>query len=142
VRFWNLSVAATGNVRFCGNALVRRVWGNETEISAMINTLASKARLEAQLMELKERQDRIAQDLAEPLNPDFSEQAVQMENDIPLEGQAALISREIASVMRALTRIENGVYGQCVRCGDEIAAKRLEARPEAALCIECARKEQ
>jgi len=126
----------------CGYALVRRVWGNEMEISAMINTVTSKACLEAQLMELKERRDRIAQDLAQPLNPDFSEQAVQMENDIPLEGQAALISREIASVMRALTRIENGVYGQCVRCGDEIAAKRLEARPEAALCIECARKEQ
>ena len=108
----------------------------------MINTVAAKAHLEAQLMELKERQDRIAQDLAEPLNPDFSEQAVQMEEDIPLEGQAALIVREIASVMRALTRIENGAYGQCVRCGDEIAAKRLEARPEAALCIECAHKEQ
>ena len=108
----------------------------------MINTVAAKARLEAQLMELKERQDRIAQDLAEPLNPDFSEQAVQMEEDIPLEGQAALIARHIASVMRALTRIENGTYGQCMRCGDEIASKRLEARPEAALCIECARKEQ
>ena len=108
----------------------------------MINTAASKTRLEVQLMELKQRQDRIAQDLAEPINPDFSEQAVQMENDIPLEGQAALIAREIASVTRALTRIENGTYGQCVRCGDEIAAKRLEARPEAALCIKCARKEQ
>ena len=95
----------------------------------MINTVAAKARLEAQLVELKARQDRIAKDLAEPLNPDFSEQAVQMEEDIPLEGQAALIARHIASVMRALTRIENGTYGQCVRCGDEIAAKRLEARP-------------
>src|SRR5215468_580854 len=79
-----------------------------TEIAVMINTVAAKARLEAQLMELKERQDRIAQGLAEPLNPDFSEQAVQMENDIPLEGQAAFIARHIASVMRALTRIENG----------------------------------
>jgi len=95
----------------------------------MIDTVAAKAQLEAQLMELKERQDRIAQGLAEPLNPDFSEQAVQMEEDIPLEGQAAFIGRHIASVMRALTRIENGTYGQCVRCGDEIAAKRLEARP-------------
>ena len=74
----------------------------------MINTVAAKADLEAQLMELKERQDRIAQGLAEPLNPDFSEQAVQMEEDIPLEGQAAFIARHIASVMRALTRIENG----------------------------------
>jgi DnaK suppressor protein len=65
-----------------------------------------------------------------------------MEDDLSLEGQAALIAREIASVKRALTRIENDTYGECVRCGAEIAAKRLEARPEAALCIDCARKEQ
>lgn len=108
----------------------------------MINADTAKARLESQLVELKKRQDRVAQDLAEPLDPDSSEQAVQMEDDMSLGGQAALIAREIASVKRALTRIENGTYGQCVRCGEEIAAKRLEARPEAALCIECARKEQ
>jgi len=100
----------------------------------MINTAAAKARLEAQLMELKERQDRIAQDLAQPLNPDFSEQAVQMENDIPLEGQAALISREIASVMRALTRIENGVYGQFVaEMKSQPSALRLGQRRRCAL---------
>ena len=108
----------------------------------MSNTVATKARLEAQLAELEGRQDRIAQDLAEPLNPDSSEQAVEMEDDVSLEGQAALIAREIASVKRALARIENGTYGECVRCGAEIAPKRLEARPEAALCFECASKEQ
>jgi RNA polymerase-binding protein DksA len=108
----------------------------------MINADTAKALLESQLVELKERQDRVAQDLAEPLDPDSTEQAVQMEDDMALGGQAALIAREIASVKRALTRIENGTYGQCVRCGEEIAAKRLEARPEAALCIECAHKEQ
>ena len=105
-------------------------------------TAAVKARLEAQLVELKGRRDRIGQDLAEPLNPDSSEQAVEMEDDVSLERQAALIAREIASVQRALMRIESGTYGVCVRCGDEIATERLEARPEAALCIECARKEQ
>jgi RNA polymerase-binding protein DksA len=108
----------------------------------MPNTAAAKAHLEAQLAELAGRQDRIARDLAEPLNPDSSEQAIEMEDDDSLQGQAALIAREIASVKRALTRIENGSYGVCVRCGDEIATQRLEARPEAALCIECARKEQ
>lgn len=100
-----------------------------------------KARLEAQLVELNERQGRIAQDLAEPLNPDFSEQAVEKEDDASLEGQAALIAREIASINRALLRIENGTYGECVRCGGEIAARRLEVRPEAALCFSCASKE-
>lgn len=108
----------------------------------MINTDTARAHLEARLIELKERQDRIAQDLAEPLSPDFSEQATEMQDDTPLEQQAALIMRQIASVTRALTRIENGTYGECVRCGDTIAMKRLEARPEAALCIECARREQ
>lgn len=108
----------------------------------MADTAAAKAHLEAQLVELKGRQERIAQDLATPLNPDSSEQAVELEDDASLEGQAALLVREIASVQRALTRIKNGTYGECVRCGEQISAKRLDARPEAALCIRCARQEQ
>jgi DnaK suppressor protein len=108
----------------------------------MTNTATAKARLEALLTELKERQDHIAKDLADPLNADSSERAVEMEDDVSLQAQAALVAREIASVDRALSRIEKGAYGVCVRCGNDIAAKRLEARPEATLCIECARQEQ
>lgn len=108
----------------------------------MPDTTAFKARLEAELEELESRQSRIADDLAEPLNPDSSEQAVEMEDDASLEGQGALIAKEIASVKRALARIEDGTYGECVRCGEEIAPARLEARPEAALCIDCARSNE
>lgn len=108
----------------------------------MPKTDAAKARLEAQLAELKERQDRIAKDLAEPLNADTSEQAVEMEDDASLEGQAALVMREIVSVSRALLRVENGTYGECIRCGAEIDPKRLEVRPEAALCFACASRER
>jgi len=112
------------------------------ERAEMPNTAVAKARLEVQLAELEGRQGRIARDLAMPLNPDSSEQAVEMEDNDSLEGQAALVAREIASVKRALMRIENGTYGECVRCGAEIAPKRLEVRPEAALCFECASKER
>ena len=108
----------------------------------MLNTDAIQAHLEVQLAELKERQERIARDLAEPLNADSSEQAVELEDDASLEGQAALVAREIASVNRALLRVETGTYGECARCGAEIAPKRLEARPEASLCISCANQEQ
>ena len=108
----------------------------------MPNTDTTKALLEAQLAELKERQDRIAKDLAEPLDADSSEQAVEKGDDASLEGQAALVAQEIASVHRALLLVENGTYGECVRCGAKIAPKRLEARPEAALCISCANQEQ
>ena len=105
----------------------------------MPDTAAAKARLEEQLAELESRQGRIADDLAEPLNADSGEQAVEMEDDASLEGQGALIAKEIASVKRALARIEDGTYGECVRCGEDIAPARLDARPEAALCINCAR---
>ena len=101
-------------------------------------TPEAQARLEAQLAELEGRLARIAADLAEPLNADSSEQAVEMEDDASLEGQAALLTGAIASVKRALERIEAGTYGECVQCGAEIAEGRLEARPEAALCIACA----
>lgn len=108
----------------------------------MADTAAARKRLESQLAELKARQSSIAEDLAQPLDPDPSEQAVEMEDDDSLRGQAALVAREIVSVTRALTRIEDGTYGQCVRCGAVIAPERLKARPEAALCIACARNEQ
>ena len=106
----------------------------------MLDPAIMRARLEAQLAELESRQFHIASDLSEPLDPDSAEQAVETEDDASLEGQGMLVSREIASVKRALARIEDGSYGECVRCGLAISAARLDARPEAALCIDCARK--
>lgn len=107
----------------------------------MIDSKSAKSRMEAQLLELERRHSNIAEDLAEPLNADSSEQAIEKEDDAALEAQAALIAQEIGSVHRALARIDNGTYGECVRCGADISPQRLEARPEAALCIECAQKE-
>lgn len=43
-------------------------------------------------------------------------------------------------INKALEKIENGVYGVCERCGEDISIKRLDARPVAELCINC--KEQ
>jgi DnaK suppressor protein len=105
----------------------------------MLDPAMMRARLEGQLAELEARRLHIASDLSEPLNPDSSEQAVEMEDDASLEGQGKLVTREIASVKRALGRIEDGTYGECVRCGSAISPARLDARPEAALCIDCAR---
>lgn len=40
----------------------------------------------------------------------------------------------------ALARIEEGTYGTCANCGDEISQARLEFRPESILCVECKTK--
>jgi NAD(P)H-dependent FMN reductase len=68
----------------------------------MPNVAAAKARLEAQLAELEGRQERIKENLDEPLSRDSDDRAIELEDDLSLAGQALLISREIASVQRAL----------------------------------------
>ena len=44
----------------------------------------------------------------------------------------------LAEVDDALGKFEAGTFGQCERCSQEIAPARLEAKPAARLCIECA----
>lgn len=44
----------------------------------------------------------------------------------------------LAQVNSALQRIENGTYGLCIRCEEEIAAARLDCLPESTLCVHCA----
>ncbi len=51
-----------------------------------------------------------------------------------------LCSREklmIRKIERSLQDIENGDYGRCERCDEDISIKRLKARPTARYCIEC-----
>ena len=40
---------------------------------------------------------------------------------------------------RALMKLDEGSYGTCDNCGEPIASGRLNAAPESALCIDCAR---
>jgi DnaK suppressor protein len=43
-------------------------------------------------------------------------------------------------VESALSRIREGVFGECINCGNEINAKRLEAVPWTRYCIACQEK--
>lgn len=44
----------------------------------------------------------------------------------------------LVEIDAALARLDEGSYGTCERCGNPIAAGRLEARPTARTCITCA----
>jgi DnaK suppressor protein len=43
----------------------------------------------------------------------------------------------LAKIDEAIEKIDNGTYGTCESCGEEINIKRLEARPVTTMCIEC-----
>jgi DnaK suppressor protein len=48
----------------------------------------------------------------------------------------------ILKIREALQRIEDGNFGVCESCGDDIGIDRLQARPVTTLCIECKRKQE
>jgi DnaK suppressor protein len=51
-------------------------------------------------------------------------------------------SRLLAKIEDALARLEMGGFGICEECGEEIAEKRLKARPITTLCIQCKQEQE
>ena len=47
------------------------------------------------------------------------------------------LAHSLAEVGEALRRVADGTYGRCAACGGAIPEQRLEARPEARLCVRC-----
>ncbi len=48
----------------------------------------------------------------------------------------------IRKIDETIAIIDNGEYGICEDCGEEIDARRLEARPVATFCIECKTRQE
>jgi DnaK suppressor protein len=48
----------------------------------------------------------------------------------------------IGKIKEALERIEQGTYGICEDCGEEISTERLKARPVTTLCIDCKKTQE
>jgi len=46
----------------------------------------------------------------------------------------------IGKIKEALARIDDGTFGICEECGDDISEERLKARPVTTLCIDCKTK--
>jgi RNA polymerase-binding protein DksA len=50
--------------------------------------------------------------------------------------------KRLRLIESALTRIQQGKYGLCIKCGKRIPHDRLEAIPYALMCIECKTAEE
>jgi DnaK suppressor protein len=48
------------------------------------------------------------------------------------------LKKRLPQIERALKAIDEGTYGTCTSCGEDIPAGRLEIRPESRLCVGCA----
>ncbi len=93
--------------------------------------------------EIRDRLQRIENDrrhLNKPLEKDFDEQAIEMENDEVLDALVDSIWIEIEQIQKSLTKLSAGTYGVCEVCGRTIGKKRIKALPHASRCIGCQEK--
>jgi DnaK suppressor protein len=100
-----------------------------------------RQQLQTKRDELLHRSARIQRDLQhvdQPISQDFAEQATEMENTDVLHGINAESQHELQLINRALDRLDQGKYHQCVKCGSAIGDARLIAVPYAEHCISCA----
>jgi DnaK suppressor protein len=61
---------------------------------------------------------------------------VRLLNDMALEA-AGHNAAQMLVLKHALAKFDDGSYGECEECGNPIGFSRLQARPEARLCITC-----
>jgi DnaK suppressor protein len=102
---------------------------------------AIRQRLVQQKQELLVRAAKVRADITRssgPLDKDFAEQVVQMENDAVLAGIGEATAAELAQINRALAQLDQGSYGTCSNCGKPINERRLQALPYSDRCITCA----
>ena len=114
--------AATGNRRY--NELKQMLLGRRRELQAQVQDKMRDVRATGEVTKLAE-----VFDAGESSEADIQE-------DIEL----ALIQMKSETLNRvddALVRLEQGTYGNCFECGEEIAEKRLKALPFAVRCKDC-----
>jgi DnaK suppressor protein len=92
---------------------------------------------------LKEAEETLSTLPAGDINfPDMGDQAT-AETDrnfiLRLRDRERMLLKKIEETIE---RIENGPYGKCEECENEIGIKRLEARPVTTLCIECKTRQE
>ena len=107
------------------------------------------------LMEERQRVEHALATLRDEHPGSLDDEVEEVVNDNHLAATAsATLGREIdytlgdnaeqvlSEIDAALKRTEDGTYGTCVNCGQEIPRERLEANPWASLCIDCKRRSE
>ncbi len=107
----------------------------------------NKAQLKKFKVLLETKRDEIIKKAKQTLSEDMALDANDLPDEMDLASSEYLQSftfrlrgREkglLDKIERALVKLEEGTFGTCEECEEEISIKRLEARPETTLCIRC-----
>ncbi len=101
---------------------------------------AVRAALETERGRLMTELSELTVELPEPMT--YGSQAAAATQVFDQQRVLALRERsqhQLEQIEAALSRLENGTFGRCQRCGKQIAEERLGALPWASHCIDCQR---
>jgi DnaK suppressor protein len=93
----------------------------EAELRAVLQALREDEHTPRPETEVTDFKDAASQDLQAGLD----------------EAQARQAEAELEQIAAAQRRLQEGTYGDCVRCGNPIDLRRLTALPSTPYCIQC-----
>lgn len=112
-----------------------------------MTTTMNKTQLKKFRTLLEEKRDEIVRRAQQTLTEDMALDSNELPDEMDLASTEYLQSftfrlrgRErsfLSKIQKALEKIDQGDFGTCEECGEEISLKRLEARPETTLCVRC-----
>lgn len=117
----------------------------ETSAKGVVSMKKSDLKRFRQILE--EKRDGVIQRARETIAQDMTLDSAELPDEMDLASSEYMQSftfrlrgRErilLHKIEKALKKIDDGEFGVCEECGEEIQVKRLEARPETELCIKC-----
>jgi DnaK suppressor protein len=105
-----------------------------------------KEKIEFFKKELNQRRDTLSQEIRTAtenmINDDvtYADSVDQASADTDRAVSVHIKNRErdvLVQIDQALRRMEEGIFGECERCGDDISEARIKAFPFTTLCIDC-----
>ena len=102
------------------------------------------AEIKAHLLQMRdevlaesERAYAASQSLGKDGVPDIGDMSSDSYNQEVLMNLSETQRSHVRDIDAALERMDQGVYGLCMRCEEEIAARRMEVRPFSRYCVDC-----
>jgi len=118
------------------------VFSNSRDRPAMpttpITPITPRERLLARRDEILDNLAAIEDQLDDTPDPDWADRVTERQGDEVLQALGRSDQAELRRIDAALARVEEGSYGTCARCGEEIAPARLNALPDTPFCANCA----
>ncbi len=107
---------------------------NEEEIT---EAKAHLLQMREEVLAESERAYEASQSLGKDGVPDIGDMSSNSYNQEVLMNLSETQRSRVRDIDAALERMDEGVYGLCMRCEEEIAQRRMEVRPFSRYCIDC-----